>query len=151
MAKRRKARGLRDPTESHDFSVTRGDFWASLSGGTRQADTTFHASITFHGTLSTPIRATTVIKVVVYQNDEESYRSVDEAPAYVDRTTQKPVGYLDCRSEATVALFLPRPDFDRLWAIAAADKITHGHLVITPVKWRRAEVRSLSLTSKPIE
>jgi hypothetical protein len=35
--------------------------------------------------------------------------------------------------------------------LAAADKITDGHLVITPVKWRRAEVRSFSLASKPIE
>jgi hypothetical protein len=96
-------------------------------------------------------RATTVIEVVVYQNDEQSYRSDDEAPANVNRTTQKPVGYVDLGPEARVALFLPRPDFDRLWVIAAADKVTDGHLVITPVKWRRAEVRHLSLASKPIE
>jgi hypothetical protein len=151
MAKRRKVRGPRDPTESHDFSVTRCDFWTSLSGGTRRDDTSFHASVTFRGTLSTPIRATTVIEVVVYQNDQQSYRSIDEAPAYVNRTTQKPVAYLDLGPEARIALFLPRPDFDRLWVIAAADRITDGHFVITAVKWRRAEVRSLSLASKAIE
>lgn len=151
MPKRRKVRGPRDPTESHDFSVMRCDFWTSLSGGTRRDDTTYSASHTFYGTLSTPIRATTVIEVVVYLKDEQSYRSVDEAPAYVDRTTQKPVGWLDLRPEVMLVLFLPVPDFDRLWVIAAADKITDGHFVITPVKRRRAEVRSFSLASKPIE
>lgn len=92
-----------------------------------------------------------MIEAVVYLKDEQSYRSIDEAPAYVDRTTQKPVGWLDLRLDAMVVLFLPVPDFDRLWVIAAAGKITDGHLVITPVKWRHAEVRNLSLANKPIE
>lgn len=151
MPKRRKVRGPRDPTESHHFSVTRCDFWTSLSGGTRRDDTTFSASLTFYGTLATPIRATTAIEAVVYLKDEQSYRSIDGAPAYVDRTTQKPVGWLDLRPEAIVVLFLPVPDFDRLWVIAAADKVTDGYFVITPVKWRHAEVRNFSLASKPIE
>ena len=95
MPKRRKVRGPPDPTESHDFAVTQCDFWTSLSGGTSRDDTTYSASLTFYGTLSTSIRATTVIEAVVYLKDEQSYRSIDEAPAYVDRTTQKPVGWLD--------------------------------------------------------
>lgn len=89
MPKRRKVRGPRDPTEAHHFSVTRCDFWTNLHGGTPRDDTGCSASVTFYGILSTPIRATTAIEIVVYLKDEQSYRSIDEAPAYVGRTTQK--------------------------------------------------------------
>lgn len=150
MAKAKK-RGPRDPTESYDFSVAGCDFSTYISGGTRRDSTSCSASLNLYGTLMKPIRSTTAIEVIVYLADDDRYRSIDNAPAYRGRSTQKPVGWLDLRPQVIVVLFLAVSDFDRVWAMVAAGKATDGHILITPVKWRHAEVRNFHLASKPIE